>query len=255
MIFQYNIIELSFSRDYSGDFEKGMNVSQFLLYSISQYYLLVEELGKNWKRWFFFILKFAFGEGFRVESCRDYPREAVTKIDIRDFLVNEYDLVVDVPKGHYSLRIDSSIRNGFFSMDDSVREYFKKKMHEFLPPLPTDSIESSIRIIDLSLIKKRTCLIAPSIEQIQMWIIGWNPIIKEKLNNLKEQFQLADEIDLRNVLPLITEKEIALRGWDKYRDPNIEQPFGLICPSCKMTYQPNLFAKVCLSCQIRLKKA
>ncbi|MFX0182702.1 MAG: hypothetical protein ACFE95_06415 [Candidatus Hodarchaeota archaeon] len=255
MIFKYNIIEISFSRDSSGDFKKRMDVSQFLLYATSQYYLLVEELGKNWKRWLFFVLKFATGEGFRVESCRDYPREAITKINIRNFLINEYDLVLDVYQHHCSLRIDPRIKCVFFSMDDSVREYFKKKMYEFLPPFPTDSIESSIRIIDLSLIKKRTCLITPNVDQIQMWIIGWKPINKEELDKLIKQFQPADEIDLRDVLPLVTEKEIALRGWDKYRDPRIEQPFGLICPSCKMTYQSNLFAKVCLSCQTRLKKA
>ncbi|MFX0172426.1 MAG: hypothetical protein ACFE9L_10930 [Candidatus Hodarchaeota archaeon] len=233
-----------------------MNVSQFLLYATTQYYLLVDELRKSWKRWLFFILNFAIGEEFRIESCRDYPREAITKINIKNFLVNEFDLVIDILKRSCTIRIDSRIKDKFFLGDDSDQmEYLQSKIQDFLLPLTTDKFESYIRIVDLTMIKKRTCLIAPSIEQTQMWIINWSPIIKEEINNLADQFHITEKIDLGNVLPLITEKEVSLRGWDKYRDPFIEQPFGLICPSCKTTYQPNLFAKVCLSCQTRLKKA
>ncbi|MFX0052615.1 MAG: hypothetical protein ACFE8U_15160, partial [Candidatus Hermodarchaeota archaeon] len=214
------------------------------------------ELGKSWKRWLFFILNFALGEGFRIESCRDYPREAITSIEIKNFLVNEFDLVIDFPKRSCTIRIDSRIKEKFFSEQDRDQmEYLQSKIQDFLLPLTTDRFENYIRIIDLAAIKKRTCLIAPSIDQIQMWIINWSPIIKEEINNLIDQFQLTDKIDLRNVLPLITEKEVSVKGWDKYRDPSIEQPFGLICPSCKTTYRPNLYAKSCLTCQTRLKKA
>ena len=117
VIFPRNIIEVCFSRpaqDDLNDSDNGMNTSQYLLVAASQFLLQVSQLKSNWKKWMFFVLSSALGEGFRIDSCRDYPREEFTEINIEKFLINEYDLVANIQTKDCSLRIDPIVKENFF---------------------------------------------------------------------------------------------------------------------------------------------
>ena len=78
VVLPLDIIEICFSRDSlddSKDSEKRMDVSQFLLLIASQFLLYISQFRIHWKKWLFLVLQIAIGEGFRIDSYRDYPRE------------------------------------------------------------------------------------------------------------------------------------------------------------------------------------
>jgi hypothetical protein len=232
------------------DSKEGMNTSQLIFFAASQFLLLVDQLKENWIRWVFFILRFATGEGFRIESCRDYECLTVGMSKIHDFFLNEYDITVNVSDLNCILRIDSQVKNKLFSMlDDHIVQYFQKKM-TFCSPVEKNIFQKSVRFLDLTRIKKRSCLIKPTIDQVQMWIMDWKPSIGASNDAL-----LKTEIDLENTPAILGEDEIKSFKLSEYRDPQLEQPFGLICSKCNMQYQPNIYARICLNCQNQLLRA
>ncbi|MFX0210444.1 MAG: hypothetical protein ACFFDT_30975 [Candidatus Hodarchaeota archaeon] len=256
VIFPSNIIEICFSRplqENSHDSEKKMDKSQFLLVAATQFLLQVVQLKADWKKWMFFVLSSAIGEGFRIDSCRDYPQEEFTKINLEKFLMNEYDLVVNIQTKVCSLRIDPIVKENFFIiLEDHNSKILKKKITHYSHPA-TEALIEKIRTLDLQLIPKRTKLVTPTVKQVQTWIITWNPLTKAEFNRL----EVIDtkEIDILELPPYLSNEEIVAQGWSSYRDASLEQPWGLVCSKCKMTYSSNIFAKICNSCQGSLIKA
>ena len=256
VVFSSNIIEICFSRplsDKSSDSDKKMGKSQFLLVAATQFLLQVVQLKADWKKWMFFVLSSAVGEGFRIDSCRDYPREEFTKINLEKFLLNEYDLIVNTHTKDCSLRIDPVVKENFFTIIEGHNSKFlKKKITQYSLPV-TEALTDNIRTLDLELILKRTKLIAPSIKEVQSWIITWNQITNAEFNQLKSID--TKEIDILELPPYFSSEEIMEHGWTHYRDASLEQPWGLVCSKCKMTYSSNIFAKICNSCKASLIKA
>ncbi|UCG04267.1 MAG: hypothetical protein JSW11_09830 [Candidatus Heimdallarchaeota archaeon] len=256
VVFPHNIIEICFSRpirDTSNDSDKKMDKSQFLLVAATQFLLQVIQLKSDWKKWMFFVLSSAVGEGFRVDSCRDYPREEFTKINIEKFLINEYDLVANIQTKDCSLRIDPVVKENFFILIENHRsKILKKKITQYSLPA-TEALVDKIRILDLKFIVKRTTLVAPTVKEVQTWIITWNQLTVAEFKRLKTVDTKG--IDIAELPPYLNNEEIVVQGWIDYRDASLEQPWGLICPTCKMTYSSNIFAKICNSCKSSLIKA
>ena len=73
-----------------------------------------------------------------------------------------------------------------------------------------------------------------------------------QLNNLKADIK---HVEIDQLSPFLSDKEIALKGWNEYRDPSLEQPWGLICRTCKMAFKQNIYAKKCYSCGNKLYRA
>lgn len=253
-----NIIELCFSQDKkddSIDSGKRMNVSQLLLAATTQFLVHKSHFDSHWKKWLFFVLASAIGEGFRIDSCRDYPREKFTGVNIEKFLVSEYNLTTNTQKRHFSLRIDPLAKQDFFEKIEGL-ENNKIKQNFNEPYLPyTDEFRKKIRTLDLQIIMKRTLLITPSLIEVQTWIISWKPINTDEFNQLNEDFVNIKELNIEELSPFLSYEEITVKGWDKYREKSLEQPWGLICPKCERIYKANLYAKRCNSCQAPLKKA
>jgi hypothetical protein len=256
VIFPSNVIEICFSRplqENSHDSDKKMDKSQYLLVAATQFLLQVVQLKADWKKWIFFVLSSAVGEGFRIDSCRDYPQEEFTKINLEKFLMNEYDLVTNIQTKVCSLRIDPIVKENFFTIiEDHNSKILKKKITHYYPPA-TDVLIDKIRTLDLQLIPKRTKLVTPTVKQVQTWIMTWNPFTKAEFSRL----EVIDtkEIDISELPPYLSNEEIVAQGWINYRDASLEQPWGLVCSKCKMTYSSNIFAKICNSCQSSLVKA
>ncbi len=254
-----DIIEICFSRDSlddSKDSEKRMDVSQFLLLVASQFLLYISQFKINWKKWLFLVLQIAIGEGFRIDSFRDYPREEFTGKAIDNLLVNEYDLKANIRSHQCSLRIDPTVKKNFF--DIIKREdagFFKRQIKEYLQPFHSEFNEGKIRTLDLKLLLKRKSFSAPSLFQVQTWIISWQPITLEEYNQLNKIKADIENIDIAQLAPFLSDTEITSKGWNEYRDPSLEQPWGLICPTCKMAFNQNIYAKTCYSCQTELKRA
>ncbi|MFW9905436.1 MAG: hypothetical protein ACFFFH_13935 [Candidatus Thorarchaeota archaeon] len=256
VIFPGNIIEICFSRPLEEnlhDSEKKMDNSQFLFVVATQFLLQVVQLKADWKKWMFFVLSSAVGEGFRIDSCRDYPQEEFTKINLEKFLMNEYDLVANIQTKVCSLRIDPIVKEDFFIIvKDHNSKLLKKKITHYYPPAP-EVLKDKIRTLDLQLIPKRTKLVTPTVKQVQTWIITWRPLTKPEFNRL--DVIDTNEIDILELPPYLSKEEIVVQGWTNYRDASLEQPWGLMCSKCKMTYSSNIFAKICNSCQGSLIKA
>lgn len=256
VIFPSDIIEICFSRpfqDNSHDSDKKMDKSQFLLVAATQFLLQVVKLKADWKKWMFFVLSSAIGEGFRIDSCRDYPQEKFTKTNLEKILMNEYDLVANIHTKVCSLRIDSIVKENFFVIiKDHNSKILKKNITHYFHPA-TEALIDKIRSLDLQLIPKRTKLVTPTVKQVQTWIITWNPLTKTEFNGL----EIIDTkvIDILELPPYLSNEEIVAQGWTNYRDASLEQPWGLVCLNCKMTYSSNIFAKICNSCQSSLVKA
>jgi hypothetical protein len=256
VVFPNDTIEICFSRparDKSQNSEKKMDKSQFLLVAATQYLLQVVQLKVDWKKWMFFVLSSAIGEGFRVDSCRDYPREEFTAVNLEKFLLNEYDLVVNIQTKNCSLRIDPIVKENFFTIiENHNSKILKKKITQYYLPA-TEPLTDKIRTLDLQLIPKRTILVTPTVKEVQTWVITWKQLTSAEFNRL----EIIDtkEIDISKLPPYLSNKEIMARGWTNYRDASLEQPWGLICSKCKMTYSSNIFAKICNSCQGLLIKA
>jgi hypothetical protein len=255
VVFPRNIIEICFSRpiqDTINDSDK-MDKSQFLLVAATQFLLQIAQLKSDWKKWMFFVLSSAIGEGFRVDSCRDYPREEFTKVNLEKFLLNEYDLIANIQTKDCSLRIDPIVKENFFTIiKDQDSKILKKKIIRYSHPA-TDSLTGKIRTLDLKFILKRTILVTPTVKEVQTWIITWKQLTDVEFNQLKTTD--IKVIDASTLPPFISNDEIMTNGWTNYREANLEQPWGLICPNCKITYSSNIFAKICNSCQALLIKA
>ncbi len=253
------IIEICFSRNNlndSQDSNKRMNASQFLLVSATQFILRVSELKSHWKKWLFFVLTTAIGEGFRIDSCRDYPRELFTGINIEKFTVNEFDLIVNIQNQICSVRIDPIVQKNFLAiMENKNSEFLKQKIASHSLPFNEEYQKGKIRTLDLKLIMKRTTLSTPSLDQVQTWIITWNPITEDEFKRLAEKTVNIENIDIMELPPFLSIEEVTEKGWNDHREASLEQPWGLLCPKCKMTYEANIFAKTCYSCQTLLRRA
>ena len=256
VVFPHNIIEMCFSRpvrDDSHNSDKKMDKSQLLLVAATQFLLQVEQLKADWKKWMFFVLSSAAGEGFRIDSCRDYPQEVFTKVNLEKFLINEFDLVVNIQTKDCSLRIDPIVKENFFTIiKDHDSTILKKKITQYSLPA-TEALTDNIRSLDLNLIQKRTKLIAPTIKQVQIWIMTWNQLTDAEFSRLETVD--TKEIDISELPPYLSSEDIMAQGWTIYREASLEQPWGLVCPKCKMTYSSNIYAKICNSCQAPLIKA
>ena len=256
VVFPKNIIEICFSRavrDNSHDSDKKMDKSQLLLVAATQFLLQVGQLKADWKKWMFFVLSSAVGEGFRIDSCRDYPQEKFTKVNLEKFLINEYDLVVNIQSKDCSLRIDPVVKENFLTLlEDHNSKILKNKVTQYSLPA-TKVLTDKIRTLDLKLIPKRTKLVAPTVNEVQTWIIAWNQITDIEFNQLKTLD--TKDIDVSELPPFISNDEIMTKGWTIYREATLEQPWGLICPKCKISYSSNIFAKICNSCQTLLIRA
>ncbi len=256
VVFPHNIIEICFSRatqDNSHGTNKNMNKSQFLLVAATQFLLQVTQLKSDWKKWMFFVLSSAIGEGFRIDSCRDYPQEEFTKVNIEKFLINEYDLVANILTKNCSLRIDPIVKENFFNLMESHKsKILKNKITKYSLPA-AEAQKDKIRTLDLKLIMKRTILVAPTIKQVQVWIITWDQLTSAEFKQLKTVD--SKEIDVSELPPFLSNEEITIKGLTNYREAPLEQPWGLVCPNCKMTYSANIFARICNSCQSKLIRA
>ncbi|MFX0087917.1 MAG: hypothetical protein ACFFAU_19855 [Candidatus Hodarchaeota archaeon] len=261
LVLANNILEIAYSRDDSinnqnRDFnDRYISISQ-LLVLFSLFY------SSQWKKWLFFVLQVADGENYRIDSCRDYPRENFTGLDIRPLLLNEYDLIVDQSSESCFLRVDKNEREELHSLIESYMEVstFLKKAVMNKEPLHSEFQKniSQIRTLDLKLILKRICLITPEIQDVRQWIIKWNPITSKEFKELKNEFfknEFIEGIQAEPLLPIFSQEELKSRNWTIYRQARLEQPFGLICPSCLLQYEPNISAKFCNSCNNLLRKA
>ncbi|MFX0123600.1 MAG: hypothetical protein ACFFAE_08145 [Candidatus Hodarchaeota archaeon] len=256
VVLPHNIIELCFSRpirDNSNDSDKKMDKSQFLLIAATQFLLQVAQLKADWKKWMFFVLSSAIGEGFRIDSCRDYPREEFTKVNIEKILINEFDLVANILTKDCSLRIDEIVKQNFFKLiEEHKSKILRKKITKYFLPA-NEAQKDKIRTLDLKLITKRTVLITPTVKQVQTWIITWDQLTSAEFKQLKTVD--IKELDLTELPPFLSNEEIMAKGWTNYREATLEQPWGLVCSNCKMTYSANIFARVCNSCHAILKRA
>ncbi len=253
VVFPHNIIEICFSRPIGAKSNKEMDKSQLLLVVATQFLIQVVQLKSDWKKWMFFVLSSAIGEGFRVDSCRDYPREEFSEINIEKFLINEYDLVANIQTKDCSLRIDPIVKENFFTLIENHKsKTLKKKITKYSLPA-TEVQRDKIRTIDLKLIMKRTILVTPTVKEVQTWIITWNQLTSAESKQL-EAFD-KEKIDVSELPPFLSSEEITERGWTNYREATLEQPWGLVCPNCKMTYSSNIYARICNSCQTILIRA
>ncbi|MFX1282797.1 MAG: hypothetical protein ACFFB5_04045 [Promethearchaeota archaeon] len=257
IIFSSNIIEICFSRDirnYSKDSDETMDVSQFLLVLATQFLLQISQLNTHWKKWLFFVLISAVGEGFRIDSCRDYPNKKYTGVNIGEFLVNEYDLTVNITNRDCSLRIDPLVKNNFFKLiKNHNSKILNKGITDYSLPLKEDYHKDKIRTLDLNLIMKRSILVTPTLKQVQTWIMTWNPLTDAEFNQIVKEFSYVENV---SELPIfLSTEEIMKKGLTDYREASLEQPWGLYCPKCKTTYKANIFAKTCYSCKTPLKRA
>ncbi|MHA2203585.1 MAG: hypothetical protein ACW991_07835 [Candidatus Hodarchaeales archaeon] len=253
VVFPHNIIEVCFSRPIGDKSNEKMDKSQLLLVVATQFLLQVVELKSDWKKWMFFVLSSAVGEGFRIDSCRDYPREEYTKIKIDKFLINEYDLVANIQTKDCSLRIDPIVKENFFTLIENHKsKTLKNKITKYSLPA-IEAQKDKIRTLDLKLILKRTILVVPTVKQVQTWIITWNQLTDTEFTRL----EIVDtkDIDVSELPPFLSNEEIMTKGWTNYREASLEQPWGLVCPNCRMTYSSNIFAKICNSCQTILTRA
>jgi hypothetical protein len=259
LVLANNILEIAYSKNdfraKKGDNSRNMSISQ-LLVLISLFH------SSQWKKWLFFVLQVADGENYRIDSCRDYPRENFTGLDIRSLLVNEFDLIVDQSSESCILRVDSREREELHLLIENHMEIttFLKKAEMIKEPLNSEFNNdiSQIRTLDLKLIPKRNCLITPKIQDVRQWIIEWNPITSREFRLLRDEISkngVIDETEIESLLPLFNQDELESRGWTIYRHARLEQPFGLICPSCLLQYEPNISAKFCNSCNNLLRKA
>ncbi|MHA2244683.1 MAG: hypothetical protein ACXADY_06905 [Candidatus Hodarchaeales archaeon] len=259
LVLPSSVIEICFSRDIHNDSknsDKEMNVSQFLLVATMQFLLHVSQLKSDWKKWLFFVLTSAIGEGFRIDSCRDYPREKFTGVSIKPLLVSEYSLVINVIDQLCSLQIDPSVKKNFFTMvENQNMGSFNNRIYNYSPPFTNEYQKGLIRTLDLKLIMKRTILVTPPLKQVHRWIITWKPLTDTEFNQLSEKFVNIENIKITELSPFLSTEEILTKGWNIYRETSLEQPWGLICSKCKMTYKANIFAKTCYSCQSLLKRA
>jgi hypothetical protein len=252
-----NVIEMCFSRNnnnYSNDSDEKMNVSQLLLIITMQFILQISQLDRQWKKWMFFVVTSAIGEGFRIDSCRDYPREKFTGVNIENFLANEYDLIANILNRSCSLRIDPIVKKNFFTLVEN-QKLITNKITKYSLPLTNNYQEGKIRTLDLKLIMKRTTIIIPTLKQVQTWIMTWNPMTDTEFNRLINESAKIENANIAELPPFLSSEEILTKGWTNYRETSLEQPWGLICPKCKMTYKANIFAKTCYSCQTLLKRA
>ncbi|MHA2225208.1 MAG: hypothetical protein ACXAC8_08380 [Candidatus Hodarchaeales archaeon] len=256
VVFPSNILEICFSRNELDNSNKGINVSQFLFLLASQFLLLVVKLGTNWKKWLFFVLQTGIGEGFRIDSCRDYPGEFFTKRNVERFFINEYEIVVNIQSNSCKLRIDPNVKTELSTL---LKEH---QLKELLHAVDVSSISftselqnDKIRTLDLKLMIKRSYLIRPPLSAVHKWIIRWKPLKSKEYVRLVENDLKINEIDFSKLPIFFSEKELFERGWDNYRNPSLEQSWGLICPNCKMNFESNIHAKSCISCQTPLKKA
>ncbi|UCE14847.1 MAG: hypothetical protein JSV04_06605 [Candidatus Heimdallarchaeota archaeon] len=254
-----DIIEICFSRETfreTNESKRGMDVSQFLLLMASQLFSYLSQFHSAWKKWLFLVLQTAHGENFRLDSCRDYPTESLTGVNIKNLLVNEYDLVINMMTYHCTLRLDPNVKKNFNLVMKKQRvKTIERKVKHFSLPLTSEIQQRKIRSLDLQFILKRESLSKPSLIEIQNWLITWNPLTFAEFRQLIERESYTPNIDVSKLPPFISDEEITLKGWDKYRDSSLEQPWGLICPSCRTTFEANVFAKTCYSCQSRLIKA
>ncbi|MFX0013818.1 MAG: hypothetical protein ACFFB2_03560 [Promethearchaeota archaeon] len=233
-----------------------MNISQFLLMITTQFVIQVAQLKKKWQKWIFFVLTSAIGEGFKIDSCRDYPREEFTGVNLEKFLVNEYDLIVNMLDEECSLRIDPNVKENFFTLIENHKsKILKQKITKYSLPLNNDYKKDRIRILDLTLIMKRSKLVTPTLKEVQSWILTWNPLKESEFSLLDKVLVNNGILDLSELPPFLNNEEILRKGWKDYLDTSLSQPRGLICPKCKITYKANIYAKTCNSCQTRLKKA
>lgn len=254
-----DIIEICFSREIFKDTtesKRGMDVSQFLLLIASQLFSYISQFQSAWKKWLFLVLQTALGENFRIDSCRDYPTESFTGVNIEKFLVNEYDLVINMLTYHCTLRLNPTAKKEFSLIMKKQRvKTIERKIKRFYLPLTSEYEQRKIRTLDLKLILKRESLSKPSLIQIQNWLITWNPLTFAEFRQLIERESYTPNIDISELPPFMSDEEISMKGWEKYRDPSLEQPWGLICPSCRTIFEANVFAKTCYYCQSRLIRA
>ena len=259
LVLPSNVIEICFSRDIHNDSknsDKEMNVSQFLLVATMQFLLHVSQLKSDWKKWLFFVITSAIGEGFRIDSCRDYPRKKFTGVSLETYLVSEYSLIVNVLNQLCSLRIDPIVKKNFFTIvENQNMGSFDDNIYDYSPPFTNEYQKGMIRTLDLKLIMKRTILVTPPLKQVQSWIITWNPLTNDEFNRLAEKSVNIENINITELSPFLSDEEIAIKEWNDYRETSLEQPWGLVCPKCKMTYKANIFAKTCYSCQTPLIRA
>lgn len=251
-----NIIELNFSRDERSEHKNDqVGVSQFLLYSAAQYILQVDMVKKSWKNWLFFVLQFALGEGFRIDSFRDYPRKEFTQINLKKFLVNQYELIVTTTETIIELRIIRETFDHYSKLDPEGASIITPKIKEIHPPLDQKIFRDHIRILDLKVIPKRFYVVTPDLNTLHVHLIRWKDVttVEYNLLDLPSNTPSVEEISL--LPPILSEEELQDRNWNKYRVADLEQPRGLYCPRCQLDFKPNIFAKTCSTCSLPLSKA
>jgi hypothetical protein len=232
-----------------------VDVTQFLISSAIQYIRQIRKKEESWKKWLFFLLQFALGEGFRIDSFRDYPQIKEDQIKLNKFLCNQYDLKIYPPNKFFELRIARESLEQFIIKDPSGASVIKPNLRDIQPPLDKLTRSNLIRVLDLKIIPKRSYHVTPGLKALQLYLVQWEDSVLEEQSSLilPEKFPPKEEI---TTLPaILSEEELQERKWTKYRDTTLEQPYGLYCPNCQLTYEPNILAKMCSSCFIPLMKA
>ncbi|MFW9779491.1 MAG: hypothetical protein ACFFE8_11605 [Candidatus Heimdallarchaeota archaeon] len=256
VILPFNVIELCFSRDERIEqYADRADVSQFLILAAIDYIKRFGRIRDDWKKWLFFVLQFAFGENFRLDSFRDYPRIEFAQISLLKILINQYDLLIDPFSKKIDLRVTYEKLERFLKVDSPEASLLTSHVENVYDPLDQILFSSSIRVLDLRMIPKRFYLVTPEKEAVQAHLIQWKDLTPAEYRMSNHLARIPESENIVQLPPLLSEEELHDRNWNDHRQVDLEQPHGLYCPKCYLVYEANIYAKMCSSCFIRLTKA
>ncbi|MFW9854730.1 MAG: hypothetical protein ACFFFG_06700 [Candidatus Thorarchaeota archaeon] len=256
IILPFNVIELCFSRDERIEqYTNQADVSQFLIFAAVDYIKRFGRASEDWKKWLFFVLQFAFGENFRLDSFRDYPRIEFAQISLLKVLINQYDLIINPFSKKIDLRVTNETLERFLMVDNLEASLLTSHVGNVHDPLDQIVFSHSLRILDLKIIPKRFYLVTPEKEAVQANLIKWKDLTPAEYRMSNHLAGVPESENIRQLPPLLSEEELLDLGWNDHRQVDLEQPYGLYCPKCHLAYESNIYAKECSSCFIPLTKA
>ncbi len=197
---------------------------------------------KNWRKWLFFVLEVIKGAEYLIRSFRVYPMK---NQNLESLLVNQYFLIINIRTKTAHLKIDVKEQENFISKINNLpKDYSLAHKITYSSPIPEETIQKSIRVLDLDVIRKEVILTAPKLLDIQMAIMNWSDL------------ESHPEIDMEDyeftypITALISREKIT--SLEKKRNLVLEQPLGQICLKCGTEFSPNLHARTCTACLGRL---
>ena len=193
---------------------------------------------KDWKKWLFFVLEVIQDNDFQIRSFIVFKENQ----NLREIFDNQYSLNLDIKHKTANVRLEKDeIKKFLAKLNGIKRNYSLADNIEYNPPISDRIVDQGLRTIELNIIEKVHCMIAPTPLEIQMYLLTWN---KNKESPQEQDRQILNTLDIsKPIIPFAKIPQI-----EQERNLELEQPFGLFCRGCGMEYAPNLYATECTTC-------